>query len=323
MQTSRAELLADLLGFMGELDDADARNIAEAMVARVMQTIYLEKTWNELVSPDPWQITTVANQRTYVLPDHFGRPTPGAVMRNLTTGGKLRLIDRNSIEDAHPEMGVTGLDTTEEPCFFFVGGTQPVATQPAAAGDALEIVSDSIADTTVKVTVVGEDANGIERRKFVTVTGIGAVAVGTFRKISAFGKAYPDGVTPTTEGTSSEGSITLRKVAGAVELETLQSDESSKERLALTLYPTPDAVYTLALPFIRAPRRLVYDSDTLPRFWGPAVYEEARLEWDLNQGNLSLSAFMAAPRPRLRRNSSQHDNALAARPRERVIPFGG
>lgn len=320
MQTSRAELLTDLLGFMGELDDQDARNIAETLAARVVQTIYLKKTWNELVSPDPWQITTIANQRTYVLPDHFGRPTPGGVMRNLTTGGKLRLIGKNEIEEMHPEMG-TSLETADEPCFFFVGGTQPVATQPAAAGDALEIVSDNILDTTVKVTVVGEDANGVERRKVVTATGIGGVAVGTFRKISAFGKAYPDGVTPTTEGTSSEGTITLRKVAGAVELETLQSDESSKERLTLTLYPKPDAVYTLALPFIRAPRRLVYDSDTLPRFWGPAVFEEARLEWDLNQGNLSLGSFIAAPRPRLK-ELVEHDNALTYAG-ERVIPFGG
>jgi hypothetical protein len=88
-----------------------------------------------------------------------------------------------------------------------------------------------------------------------------------------------------------------------------------------TLFAKPDAVYTLALPFIRAPRRLVYDSDTLPRFWGPAVYEEARLEWDLNQGNIALPTFVQSPRPRLT-ELIEHDNALLYSA-QRVEPFQG
>jgi hypothetical protein len=308
MQQSRREILDELLDWMGELDDPDARNTAERLLVRVLQTIWLKHTWSDHVSPDPWQITTVADQRTYVLPDHFGRPTPSAVLRNLTTGEDLRIVTKNDLEAVHPEAGTT-LETAAQPDSAFIGGTQPVHTQPSSSGDALEVVSDDVDDTTIKVTVIGEDANGIERRRVVTLTGTAPVAVGTYRKITTFGKAYPESQDPTTEGTSSEGNVTLRKVTGAVELETLQADESSRERLTITLHPKPDAVYVLALPFIRAPRRPIYDSDTLPRFWGPAIFEEARLEWAVDQGDLTYAALLQAPRPRFK-ELVEFDNAL-------------
>jgi hypothetical protein len=240
MQQSRRELLDELLDFMGELDDDDARNTAERMLVRVLQTIWLKHTWSDHLSPDPWLITTVANQRSYALPDHFGRPLPSGVMRNLTTGGEIRVITKNDVESLYPDAGTT-FETAAPPEYFFIGGTQPVSTQPASTGDALEVVSNDAADATIKVTVIGEDVNGIERRKTVTLTGLAPVAVGTFRKITTFGKAYPDGQDPTTEGTSSVGEVTLRKVVGAVALETLLADESSRERLVLTLYQKPDA----------------------------------------------------------------------------------
>lgn len=320
MQVSRREIIAELMDFMGEGSDVDARASAERLLIRVLQTIWLKHSWADHISPDPWQITTVANQRTYALPDHFGRPMPSGILRNLTTGSEIDLISKHDIEEMHPEAGTT-FETAAEPTHYFVGGTQPVGTQPASTGEALEVVSDSATDTTVKVTVIGEDANGIERRKTVTLTGQAPVAVGTFRKITTFGKAYPASQDPTTDGTSSEGSVTLRKVAGAVELDTLLADESSRERLALTLFHKPDAVYALALPFIRAPRRPIYDSDVLPRFWHPAVFEEARLEWALNQGDLSYANFIQAPRLRLK-ELVEADNALTYSAM-RVTPYSG
>lgn len=320
MQQSRRELLEELMDFMGELDDDDARNTAERLLIRVLQTIWMKHTWSDHLSPDPWQITTVPNQRSYVLPDHFGRPLPSGIMRNLTTGGQLSVITKNDVEALYPEAG-SPFETAALPECYFIGGTQPVATQPASTGDALEVVSDNVADATVKVTVIGEDAAGVERRKTVTLTGIGPVAVGTFRKITTFGKAYPDGQDPPTEGTSSVGEVTLRKVVGAAALETLLADESSRERLVVTLYQKPDAVYSLALPFIRAPRRPIYDSDTLPRFWGPAIFEEARLEWALNQGDLNYATFTQLPRPRLK-EAIEFDNALTYTGM-RNTPFSG
>lgn len=308
MQVSRREVLDELLDFMNEKGDSEALASAQRLLIRVLQTIWLKHTWGDHISPDPWQITTVVSQRTYALPDHFGRPMPSGVMVNLTTGAKIRLITKNDLDEMHPEAG-TSFEVASEPTHFTIAGTQAVATQPASTGDALEIVSDNAADTTIKVEVIGEDASGVERRKVVTATGTVAVAVGTFRKITTFGKAYPAAQEPTTAGTSSEGTVTLRKVVGAVALESLLPDESSRERLALTLFHKPDQVYTLALPFIRAPRRPIYDSDTLPRFWHPAVFEEARLEWALNQGEINLPTYLQAPRPRLK-ELIESDNAL-------------
>jgi hypothetical protein len=308
MQISRREAIEELLDFMGEKGDSDARASAERMLIRVLQTIWLKHTWGDHVSPDPWQITTIANQRSYALPDHFGRPVASGVMRNLTTGDTVQLITKNDLEDQHPEAGTT-FETADEPSSFFIGGTQPVGTQPASTGDALLVVSDSAADTTIKVTVIGEDATGIERRTVVTLTGLAQVAVGNFRKITTFGKAYPAAQEPTTAETSSEGTVTLFKAVRGDVLESLLPDESSRERLVLTLFPKPDGVYSLALPFIRAPRRPIYDSDTLPRFWHPAVFEEARLEWALNMGEINLASFTTAPRPRLK-ELIEFDNAL-------------
>ncbi len=320
MNSSRREFLDDLLNFMGELDDADARDIAERLMIRVLQRIWLKHTWADHISPDPWQITTVANTRTYALPDHFGRPMPSGVMRNLTNGAKLRIITKNDLEEMHPEAGTT-FESAGQPQYFFVGGTQCVAAQPASTGQALEVVSSSAADTSVDVTIIGEDANGVEQRTKVTLLGQTPVACGTWRKITTFGKAYQAGIDPSTEYTSSAGTVTLRKISDASTIEQLLSDESSRERLVVTLYRVPDSVYTLALPFIRAPRRPIYDSDPLPRFWGPAMFEEARLEYALNRGEIGFAEFAAAPRPAFK-ELVEFDNALTYSGM-RTDPFAG
>lgn len=321
MQMTKREILDELLDFMGELGDADARNTADRLLSRVIQTIWLQHPWSDHVMPSPLEIATVANQRTYVLPDHFGRVRPDASMRNLTTGNRIDPIDQNVLEDDYPQAGTT-FETAQEPTHFYVAGVQGVAIQPAATGDALEVVSTSALDLTIRVTVEGPTTAGIWTRTTVTLNGITPVAVGTFRNdVLNFSKAYPEGTDPATEGYSSVGSVTLRKVAGAVALETLQPEESAHERRTIVLIHKPDRVYTVVLPFIRAPRRLLADSDEIPRFWGPAVIEEARIEWDYNQGNISLAQMTQIPRPR-RMELVQYDNSIRYSS-WRTTPFQG
>lgn len=310
MQQTRRELLDDLLDFMGESGDADARNSAERVLNRAIQQIWLKKEWTDHRMPTPVSFSTVANQRGYALPEHFGRVAGRRrEIFNLTLGDEIEPIDQDDLRRDHPEQGTT-FENAAAPSFYFVGGTQGVSVQPASTGEALEVVSDNGADATIRVTIEGEDAAGVWQHKKVILTGVAPVAVGTWRTVINFSKAYPEAQEPTTEGTSSEGSVTLRKVAGAVGLETLLPEESAHELLTLTLFQVPDAVYAIAVPFIRAPKRLIYDSDELPRMWGPAVFEEARLEWDLNQGNVTLAQFQVTARPQLKA-LIEYDNAIA------------
>jgi hypothetical protein len=310
VQQTRREIVEELLDFMGEAGDSDAEVSAVLVLNRIIQTIWLKHPWSDHLMPNPVEIATVANQRTYVLPDHFGRVRPNAAMRNLTSGGMpMEPIAADAAEVEFPMAG-TSLETPGLPQRFDLAGTVGIAVQPSSSGEALEVVSSSAADTAVKVTVEGPNAQGVWTRTTVTLTGTVAVAVGTFRNdVINFSKAYADGTDPATPGTSSVGSVTLRKVVGGTVLETLQPEESAHERRTVVIYPVPDAVYTLALPFMRAPRRLIADSDEVPRFWGPAIIEEARLEWTLNGGDLDIVSFTNAKRPRLT-ELIEHDNSL-------------
>lgn len=318
MNQTRREFLDDLLDFMGEQGDDLARNSAERVLNRVIGTIWLKHPWTDHRMPTPYQFATVADTRTYVLPAYFGRVagTEG-IIRNLTTGSRIAPANQDALEEDYPHAG-TSFEHASTPQCYFLGGTQAVHTQPDTAGEALEVLSDNAADTTIVVTIEGLDANGVYTAVQKTLTGTVAVALGTFSQVINFSKAYPENQEPTTEHTSSAGSVTLR-TTGGTELDVLQPYESAHERPTLTLFPKPDRVYQIAVPVIRAPKRLTKDSDEIPRFWGPALYEEARLEWALNQGELTYQAFILAPRPRLK-ELIEADNARRYAG-QRLTPF--
>lgn len=320
MQYSRRDMLDELMDFVGESGDDDARDTAEKLLSRVIQTIWLKKDWADHRLPDPYSFTTTANTRNYVLPDYFGRVAGfDRLIRNVTLGSRIRPISQDELDDVAPEAGTT-LETSGLPARYILGGTQGVLRQPSSVGEAIEVVSSSPDDVGRLVTVEGQDTSGEWLSAQVALNGTVAVLVGTFRTVINFSKAIPDGTSLPGEGLSSAGIVTLRTTAGLTTLEALKPSESAHERLVLSLYPKPDAPYLIAVPVIRAPKRLIADSDELPRYWGPAVMEECRLEWGLNTGDIKPENFPAIARPCFR-DLVQFDNSLAYQDM-RVQAFG-
>jgi hypothetical protein len=311
MAQSRRELLDELLDFMGETGDPLARSSAVILLNRVLETIWLKKAWTDHRMPAPFQFTTVPGQRAYVLPDYFGKVAGfEADIRNLSTGGAIAPVSLDDLESAFPLSG-TALEPAGVPQYYAIAGTQGVLLQPAAAGEALSVVSSSASDTTVVVVVEGLDVAGNWLRQQVTLTGTAPVLVGTFAQVINFTKGYPDATPIPAEGASSTGVVTLSGATSGP-IESLTATESAHERLTLVLCPKPDAPFAIAVPVIRAARKLTSDADEVPRFWGPAIIEEARLEWAYNQGDINLGQLTQSPRPRLT-ELIQHDNALLYR----------
>lgn len=311
MTQSRRALLDELLDLMSEPDDDLARATAIAICNRAVETIWLKKEWTDHRMPTPYEFSTVVNQRTYVLPDYFGRVAGfDPYIRNLTTGKRIAPSSVDEIEATNPTAGTT-LENAGPPEVYAIAGTQGVHTQPASTGEALEVVSDDATDTSSYVVVEGLSATGIWQRRRAQLMGTTPVAIGTFSQVINFSKGQDD-TTTVTGALTSAGNVTLRITASATELEVLANDEAAHERLTLVLYPKADAVYTIAVPVIRSAVRLDSDADEVPRYWGPAIIEEAMLNFAFNQGSIPLAQLIAAPRPRLN-DLIQHDNSLLYR----------
>lgn len=288
MQQSRRELVDEVLRLVGETDDDDARTLAEDLINTGMLRIWMKHPWKSFRLPAQFEFTTTANTRGYPLPAYFGRiPPPPAQVRNLTTGGRIELLSADVIQAEFPTQGTT-LEIAGTPVRCFIGGSVGVGVQPSSSGQACEVVSSSAADTTVKVTVEGIDANDRENRTQVTLTGTTAVAVGTWSKIVSFSKAYPDGTDPTNERTSSVGNVTLRTVAGPTTLQVLLPIETAVDRPEITLHPKPNSSsQTIAVPMLRIPRRMIYDGDVCPPLWGPALRDYMIRNWRVSTGELA------------------------------------
>jgi hypothetical protein len=318
MHRARREAIDEFLAHVGELQDAEARNLAEMTLNRAIETIALKRTWRDLQSPAPIELTLTVDQRSYAMPDFFAKVGPGLI-RNLTRRGmEITETTQEELQSDRPEAGTT-LETAGAPDLLVIAGVCGVHTQPASTGDALEVVSDSAADisTKVKVSIEGDDANGRHRRREFTLNGLTPVAVGTWRWVDTFGKSYIAGQTPTTEYTSSAGSVVLRKVTGAVELQYLFPEESSHEHRVITFSPKPATADVIAIPCIRRPKRLIYDGDPLPADWWPAIFEEMEAGWRSNTGEAGSAA--ALPRPALR-DLVEWENTNGPRPRVRPYP---
>ena len=230
MQTSRRELLDDFLSYVNAAGDATMRDQAERLLNRVIEGIWLKRGWRQFLDPTVYEFVTVANVRAYTLPDYFGRvSSANRVIRNLTRGTSLTPFDRSDLEQQDPHMG-TSFEVAGCPSRYEIAGVTPLQTQPAAAGEALEWVSDSASDTTVRAFLEGLDASGVMVQSQVTLNGTTPVAAGTWSKIYEAGKSYPFGTAATTEITTSEGTVTLRKVTGSTVLQTVEDSlEIAKE----------------------------------------------------------------------------------------------
>jgi hypothetical protein len=307
---TRRTLLDDYLAYVGATDDTRARNRAERALNRALEAIWLKHRWTAYLLPQPIEVTTEADVASYPLPLRFGRLSQqNGLIRNTTLSRNVDPIDPI---DAPQERARTGA-----PNGYYIAGSVGCYLQPDSAGEALEVVSDDALDVAVRVFVEGLDENGNDRRVQVTLTGTSAVAVGTFSRVDRFGKSYPADIDPTTEFTSSAGTVTLRIVAGPSTLDSLSSDEAERTYQLLNLTPTPDAAYVLALDAMRPPRVMRYDAEPIPFQWENALFEEMVLHWRTMAGEIAIAD---APRPYLV-DLIAVDNANRPRPARR--PFGG
>jgi hypothetical protein len=307
MNRSRGEALDEFLLYVGEEGDEAARNVAERVLDTAIETIWLAHPWLDYQSPVPLELTLTIGQRSYALPPYVGRLLPLGRCRNQTQDVLLTQISLEQYQT---------LDTadTGAPEVFTLGGVSGVFSQPVAAGEAVEWLSTSSEDTDVSVTIEGDDGAGQWMRYVAPLNGTAPVAAGVWTYVDGASKGMD---TPAQERTSSRGTVTLRTVTGGRVLVSLAADESSREHLLLSVYPTPTAADTLAIPIVRRPKRLRSVSDPLPTDWWPAILEEMLALWRVNTGEVSDAAMLA--RPKLRA-LIEHDNALRAR--ARVRPYG-
>lgn len=321
MQSSRKEFLDDFLGYINQSGDAEARNIAERLLNRVIETIWLKRSWRQFIMPTAHEFSTAANTREYALPDYFGRVADAeGMIRDLTNKRRIAPIDRATLEHVDPQQG-TSQETTGQPRHYVIEGTVGVHTQPAAAGDALEVVSSSSNDTTVRAYIEGIDSNTQYARSQVTLNGTTPMAVGTWKRVTKFGKSYPEGTDPTTELTSSAGTVTLRKVTGATELQRLLSEESARDLQTIVLHPMPGGVYTIAVRIMRAPERILRDADPLPPFWSNAIFEKMVISWRAgDQDGLNIDTAESWP---ALVDLVCFDTAQAAQVLRHRVPFTG
>lgn len=316
MQRTRAEALNEYLGFVGELDDPLARSLANTELLNAIDTVTKAHTWQAFTSPAPFELTLVVNQRSYALPDYFAR-LQYFDLPNLSTYGKIRVFQKQDADQMYPRAG-TSVEVAGRSCHAVIAGVVGVQTQPAAAGEALELLSSDAADVDILVTLAGNDGNGVWQRAQVTLTGSTPKAAGTWSYLDEFGKSYPHTATPVTEFTTSRGTVTLRKASAGATIQTLLPQESAREHQVITFYPKPSSADIIAIPFIRKPKRLLFDSDPLPSSWWPAVKEEMLIQWRINTGELPRDAKV--DRPKL---DTLIVNDNLSRPAPRTRPFTG
>lgn len=284
---SRRELIDQFLTWKGANGDTGHRDRAEYALNQAMGDIWRCHPWNDHRLPAPIQITTVVDTRTYVLPGYFGRIPPQVkYLRNLTTGKQIEIKTLDQLEAEHPETG-TDLETAGVPYHAAIASPVGVAVQPSAAGQALEVVSSEADDTDIKALVEGVDSTGAWNETQVTLNGTVAVAIGTWKTpLVTFSKAYAEGDTTIgTEHTSSRGTVTLRLAGGGATLQSLLPEESARTFPSLILYPKPvTAGELIAVPALRAPKRMIYDADLVPDGWDSALLERMNDLWAVGTG---------------------------------------
>jgi hypothetical protein len=316
VQRTRAEAINEFLGFVGELDDPIALTLANTELLNALDTVAKAHTWQAFTSPAPFEMTLAINQRSYALPDFFAR-LQYFDLPNLTTGSTVRVIDKQIADQRYPRAG-TSVEVAGRVCHAVIAGIVGVQSQPDAAGEALELVSDSALDVDVLVTIAGNDQNDVWQRAQVTLSGTTPKSAGSWSYIDEVGKSYAHTATPPTAFTTSRGTVTLRKASAGATIQTLLPQESARQHEVLTFYPKPASADIIAIPFIRRPKRLLFDSDPLPYGWWPATKEEMLIQWRINTGELARDAKL--DRPKL---DALIDNDNISRPAPRIRPFTG
>lgn len=317
MQRTRKEAIDEFLAHTGERGDPKARDLAERALNRVIEAIWLRHPWVDYQSPSPLELTLVPQQRSYALPDYFGRVGPGDV-RNLTRGRRLLPTTRKRLDEEMPHQG-TSFEVQGVPSRWLLEGTVGVETQPTTP-TTLEAVSSDTSDVDVRVMVQGDDQDGRWNRTEVVLNGTTPMSLGVWSYVDSFSKGYSG--TPPTEGTTSRGTVTLRLAGGGATMQVLRPFESAKEHRVFTVVPVPLYADVLAIPVLRRPKRLMLDSDPVPGDWWPAIFRGMVLQHRDNSGEMTVF-----PEGNLRQvwpelvTLLEHDNRQA--PRRVVRPWGG
>lgn len=297
MHYTRRELLDDFVALVGDKGDSETRDLASGCLNRALLDLWMQRPWRAFRSPTPLSLTLVPNQRSYPLPDYFGRVGTGEV-RNATRGGAIQRLEDGELEHDYPHAG-TSLEVSGIPKRYEIAGSVGVQVQPDPVGGwALEAVSSSGGDVDVDVEIAGTQTTGWTRAA-VRLNGVVAVALGTWLSVDEASKAYTQTATPVTAGTSSRGTVTIRRVGVWTVLQTLLSQESARQHDVLTLYPKPNAADVVVLPVIRKPKRLFQDADPVPDLWAPALFEAMLIDWQVITGELALPTALSTPRPKL------------------------
>lgn len=335
MNQNRRELIDQLLTFGGELNDPNARTVAELLLNVALQKIWIAHPFRSFVMPDPYLLGTTAGTRNYILPPYFGRmASKDRRVQNLTTGHPIMPIEGGDLYELDPAAG-TAVDTGRgDPERYAITGTVGVQTQVSSAGVALEALSDNEHDTDVHVVVEGLDGDGVFTNLVVSLTAADArtpVAVGTWKQLQSFSKGWPQAyAAPTSAETlsnaspyrSSRGNITLRMVGGAATVyQRLLPHESLREHFQITFWRTPQAAQSIAIPTLRLPRRLVNDTDPVPMMWGPALFAELRKLWAVNTGEMAETTAARLVTPEFI-DLVAWDNELRSGGRSHTQPFG-
>jgi hypothetical protein len=332
MNENRREFVDRLLTFMGELNDPNARTVAEQLLNHAILAIWMKHPFRSFFMPDPYVLTTEAGTRAYILPSYFGRiASRDQAVRNLTTGSWIGPVEGEDLYHRYPEAG-SAVDTARgDPSMYQIAGVVGVSKQVSSAGVALEVVSDSATDTdNLDAVIEGLDNDGVYTQSVIAVNGTTPVAAGTWTYVQHFSKGWNQETEPPTSAQalsgalpyrSSRGSITLRRVTVGTVYQTLLPHESMREHSTVTFWRTPHAAQSISVPILRLPRRLVNDADPLPSMWGPALFEESRILWATNTGELRASEASTIFRPHLV-DLVSWDNELRSGGRSHTVPFG-
>jgi hypothetical protein len=322
MHLTRREFLENFLGFVGELGDTTAYDLAAQELNRAITRLGNKHPWRVLRYSQPYQLQLVINQSRYPLEDWVADVGPGdQAIRNLSRNGQpIRRLRDGELLHVFPTAG-SSFEVAGVPAAYELVGVCGAAAQPSTVGEAIEVLSDNAADgNDIVATVTGQDVNNDWVRSQVQLNGVVPVGLGTLKWIDELAKAYVATATPVTKLTSSRGNITFRTTAAQTLLQKLFPQESAREHPVLTVYPKPSAADVLAIPVMRKPKRLFHDSDPIPDAWEPALQEDLVLQWKVNRGELSPDSVARAPRPCLR-DLIETDNLQ--RGAGRTAPYGG
>ena len=189
--------------------------------------------------------TTVADTEYYQLPRDLDTIS---LVRQTESPQKIIQIPEYMFHKAIPDPDQTG-----NPRIYRLWEEEGVETRLAVA-DTIDVVSSSTSDgSSISVSIVGYDANGIKQSESLSLNGTTAVN-GTI----TYAANRPLRISKSAQTT---GDITVTENSGGTTLVILGQEERSPRFKVMGLYPIPDAAISIYLEYYTRIRRLTNDAD--------------------------------------------------------------